>query len=604
MTWPTRLALAAAIGLFATSCTAGDQPEPTAIRAKPEETPAPAPFEIAASSPTANKPPTPIFLVLMDTLRSDSLLGTRDAILPPKALKRLILDSIFYERAYAPSSWTRTSVATLLTGLEPHGHRVYDRLHKLDETLVTLPELLRDAGYRTHAWSTNPNILPLWGFAQGFDTFVEVPWSEKGKPQADQVFDLVEAAVASQGPEPAFYYIHLMDPHHPYDPDPKLLEQAGRSASVRNRNKTDGSRRAYKTYMAEIAKMERRIGEFLEFLEERGLYDPALILLTSDHGEEFREHGGRRHGRTLYEEVLRVPLFLKLPHTRNGGTIRSEAAALADVTPTLLEAAGLPLPEGLRGQSLAAGPKGDRPMTGVLYMDERELESVMHDGWKLIRSSDGTEELYALAEDRGERENRAEEEPARADSLRALMEAKSALDRYGWRILACPGARQGTLRFALRTNGTVGYLDLEEDDRVDNPSGERLEVSLEVTGPDLDTLTATRPTLDGDLHDVIGDMDGLSIRGDDDQTTIESIDDDPIRYRVANAEIRTAHSPLSLGKLKAAATIGPLERVRCPRRADAQPFLSLSYVPAPSVVDRQQVDEDLVERLKLLGYQW
>jgi len=580
----------------------GSEPGPSASGPNPEA------GEISDPRQSSGSVPTSVFVILMDTLRADSFLTTADATPPPSGLRRLLRDSVVFGKAFAPSSWTRTSVATLLTGLAPHAHRVYGRLHKLDEPLTTLAESMRAGGYATFAWSTNPNILPLWGFDQGFDEFVGVSWDE-GKPDADDVLDSVEQLVAARPSTPAFYYIHLMDPHNPYAPDPRILAQVKRSRAVRVRRIRGSTRKRYAEYVADVVRMERRLGEFVDFLVERGLYHDALIVLVSDHGEEFKEHGRFRHGKTLYEEVLRVPLILKLPGNRLGGTYRSEVAGLADVMPTLLEEVGLPRPPGLRGRSLVSPSSVDPPVIGTLEMEQRGLDSVSDGGWKLIRRKDGPDELYELTTDPGEHHNRIHEMPDRAAALREILDAQYRLESHGWYVLGCPGSGDEVLRFALRTDGVVEPMKMEEDDRLATPTEGEVRVAMRVRGGHLEDVLAPRRAakLDPDrLDEILSDRDGVVLRDDGGAAVLEAVDGQPLRYRLGSSERISTGDRVVLEEARVDAMLQYPARVGCPPPGEAtrDAYLSLWYVPRPAAVGRGQVADELVERLEALGYQW
>lgn len=585
-----------------------DRSEPTAIPA-PTASAVPVEEDASVAEPKAAVEPGSVFVIMMDTLRADSLMGAADVFPVSEGVRRLVRDSAVFTNAYAPSSWTRTSVATLLTGLEPHGHRVYGRLHKLDDDVATLAEALRSAGFGTFAWSTNPNVLPVWGFGQGFDEFTEVPWDGAKKPTASVVFDDVEEFITSRPPERALYYIHLMDPHQPYHPGAKLLAKAGRAGSVRSRK--GRGRSVYKVYVASIAEMEARLGEFVEFLIAEDLYSQSLIVLVSDHGEEFEEHGGLRHGKSLYEEVLRVPLIVKQPLGRASAGVRDQRVGLADVVPTLLAELDLPRDPRMRGRPLLSAPLEGRAQTGVLYMDGKSIESVVQEGWKLIVNRDGPEELYDLTSDPGEQRNRIEDEPERAATLRELLLAQRGLDQAGWQIVGCAGEEAGVIRFAL-----TGAVDLdaaraasfESDDVFDDSDPQRIEMvmTLKPFKPGGDTPDGEEWTWARVLEMSQDSMDSILIDAGDPPLFLESTDDEPLRFRIGPSDEFVTANRVSLQEVREQATEPLLRTGLCapPEEVGPAPYLALRYVRDPAAVAPSAVDPEMVERLKQLGYHW
>ena len=583
-------------------------PAPTSHTVEPAQDEA-ATDDVSGTGRSAERAPAAVFVIMMDTLRADSLLATSDEIPPADGLTRLLRDSMVFTHAYAPSSWTRTSVATLLTGLEPHAHRVYGRLHALDEEAVTLAEALRQEGFATFAWSTNPNILPIWGFGQGFDEFVEVPWEGPKKPAADRVFDDVESLLSSDRSQRALYYIHLMDPHHPYGPDESMLEKADRSAAVRRRQ---GKGRAiYRLYAASIAHMEQRLGEFVDFLIEKDLYASSLIVLVSDHGEEFEEHGGIRHGKTLYDEVLRVPLVVKPPGAPSAGGVREQPVGLADVMPTVLAELDLPPSTATRGQPLLSGAFDARARFGVLYLDGRSLESVIQDGWKLIVSGDGTEELYDLSTDPGERRNLVQEAPDRAAELRELIRTQRGIDQAGWQIVACAGSEPGVLRFAISggvASEALRPVSLESDDVLESTAPDRIEVTLRVKPfePGGTALEGEEWSWGPVLQMSEESMDSIFVEASDLPLVLEGEGATPLRYRLGSSERIETGLRVSLQDVREKSTVSLIQESLCLPydEVGAAPYLSLKYVPDPVAITPSGVDPGTIERLKLLGYHW
>jgi len=308
-----------------------------------------------------------VILFSVETLRRDhlSLHGYSRRTSP--FLEELAAESIVFEDAYSQSSWTRPSVATMLTGLYPSQHDAKIIFDRLRDSCVLLPEILRGHGYLTAGFCTNDCIAqPAFNYDQGYDLFVD-----EGYHIADKVTrDILAWLEGVEEDKPFFVFAHLWDPHGPYtapghyaeifDPDyegplkdlaPLLPRKLSQLADLTPRD-VDYVRARYD---GEILYTDAVIRRFVEGLKERGLWDKTLFVLTSDHGEEFREHGGWDHGHNLFPEKLRVPLVMKLPDAKHGGKRIRGLAGGVDIVPTVLSVLDIPVPQGLLGVDLLAG---------------------------------------------------------------------------------------------------------------------------------------------------------------------------------------------------------------------------------------------------------
>ena len=389
-----------------------------------------------------------VFIYLVDTLRADHLgcYGYGRPVSPH-------LDAFAKEgsvfRGIAPSSWTKASVASLFTGLSPIVHRAQDRGDTLAPEATTLSELLGAEGYRTYALYANTWVSGTFGLDQGF---------------AERRFlvgrsDLLTGELLAwlrgvERDDRLLVYLHTIDPHTPYSPRPDYRARFApargslRSVSVyRLEDLAARSRRGESIssslveeitalYDAEIAFNDLQFGRFLEELKRRGLYDDSLIIFTSDHGEEFFDHGGVSHGQTLFAEVLDVPIVVKWPHGLSapaGAT--GSPARLEDLLPTILDCLGLPSPPGAEGRSLLRPAPDEAPPSGSgvlshLDLDTRKMQSVTEGRWKLIRHGAAddpqpTLELYDLEAGK-ETENVRDRHPIVAAYLLAQLEAQDS----------------------------------------------------------------------------------------------------------------------------------------------------------------------------------
>ncbi len=399
-----------------------------------------------------------VFLIVIDTLRADSLSVYNPARDTP-SFARLAADSMVFERAISSAPWTKPSIVSIMTGLPPTVHGVLRTHSRAIDELPMLAEYMRDAGYRTSALGMNIMISnPAQGFFQGFDEvnfFPRVPahrsvgesvlaevaprrfgeWSD-----TQQLTDYAVDWVQTHANQPFFYWLHYFDPHLPYEPPRALLEARKRPRGMGWKQEdmvgirvgeftpTLEERAWLRTlYEAEVQLVDQHLGRFLSELHRLGVYDDALIVLTSDHGEEFWEHNGFEHGHTLYDELLWVPLLVKLPHSANRGRVRRQVSTRR-IAPTILDACeiipSIRIPD---SPSLLEAPAQDATedpapifSTGMLYYEEKI--SVIFGNTKYISSlMSKREELYDLVQDPGELSSIVTENPAKLDQARTIL---------------------------------------------------------------------------------------------------------------------------------------------------------------------------------------
>jgi len=266
-----------------------------------------------------------IVLYVVDTVRADRL-GVYGYEKPTSPrLDAFAAGAVLFENAYAQSSWTRPAVASLFTGLLPPAHRTVGRRSVLPEDALTLAEILAANGYEGMGLVRNPNVSRTFGFAQGFARFRSED-RERDETMLDRVRPWLDGRQNAEGP--FFLFLHAIDPHGPYDPAPEfeeMFEAGGAPEHYRtvryllrlNRGEVEpepGTAEALsRLYDAEVAQNDRAFGELLDELGARGMDEDTAVIYVSDHGEEFQEHGRWEHGLSLYEEVLRIPLVMRLP---------------------------------------------------------------------------------------------------------------------------------------------------------------------------------------------------------------------------------------------------------------------------------------------------
>lgn len=288
-----------------------------------------------------------IVLVTLDTTRADRMdfLGSKRGLTPN--LDVLARDSAVFTRAYSQAPLTPTSHSTILTGTYPQYHQVLIFPIPLADDMPYLPAILKDHGYSTAAFVGSIAVDFKWGtpgFERGFDTYdAGFSWDtytpktryQTVERRGSEVVAHALAWLSKRQQGPFFMWVHLFDPHDPYDP-PEPYK----------------TRYAKTPYDGEIAYVDSVMGQFFRQLKASGLYDDTVVALTADHGESLGAHGEDTHGIFVYDETIHVPLVIKLPHGAAAGTRIEDRVELADIMPTVLGSVGIAVSEKVQGQSL------------------------------------------------------------------------------------------------------------------------------------------------------------------------------------------------------------------------------------------------------------
>lgn len=394
-----------------------------------------------------------VLLIVLDTLRADHLSQYGfDANVSP-GLERLAATSMRFTHAYAPAPWTLPSTTSILTGNHPLRHGLRHSGDVLPPEAVTLAETLRAAGWATAGWSYNVNIAPSQGHDQGFDEFTSNTGKVLAYPHSGRMTAAAAAWLKARPTTPALVYLQPMNCHGPYkvprarrstllgrDPSDVFVYYGPLMKSIMRRGQLDARDKVGPKYLTSLKEQYTtairyetdEVGKLLAGLEADGRYDDALIVLTSDHGEELYDHGGFSHGYTLYDELMHVPLFVKLPGQKEARVVDA-AVSTVDVTPTVLDALGLPVPE-LDGRSLraaaAGAPIGSADQIFDVHWAKRTIaQGFLRDGWKLVRTTsdyqgvEGEHSLFHLAEDPGENHDLSATDPARLAELGQLLDS-------------------------------------------------------------------------------------------------------------------------------------------------------------------------------------
>jgi len=345
-----------------------------------------------------------VFLITIDTLRSDHVGCYGYQWIQTPTIDQLAKQGIRFAQAFTPSPITNTSHASILTGLLPSSHGVSDFGVPLTADHSTLAELLEKRGYQTAAFIgsiilDSKTLAP--GLDRGFEFYDNFPEKTETKSRWGRLerrgMDVVQRAetwLDGHRTGPHFVWVHLYDPHDPYEPPPPYSEK-------------------YKDHLydGEIAFADSALGRFLNYLKEQHWYEGALIIVVGDHGEGLGEHGEDTHGIFLYDSTTHVPLIVKLPNEQEAGKVVEEQARTTDILPTILELLGIPAPESLDGTSLKSALLGtEAPSRTVLGETDyplrfgwAPLRSVRKDAFKFIEAP--RPELYDLRSDPGEIRN-------------------------------------------------------------------------------------------------------------------------------------------------------------------------------------------------------
>jgi arylsulfatase A-like enzyme len=374
-------------------------------------------------------PPRPpnVVVIVIDTLRADHLplYGYQRDTAP--FLSALAADSVVFTAAESTSAWTAPATASLFTSLYPFQHDVVTgfmvaqslqgqpevvELDRLPDEVATLPEVMNAAGYSTFGLTANINIGEPMGFARGFDRFRNYTQDEPAEVLAKRAkrWRLQMSAAL-----PYFLYMHFMDPHAPYRERRPWFEPPA-----------DPNRRNIAAYDSEIAYMDSVLKDLYAAM---GWERDTILIVTADHGEEFGDHRGEGHGKTLYSEMLHVPLLVRYPERFPARRI-VEPVGLIDVLPTLREltrSAPEPRDEGLSLVPLLRGapidPERRSLFAHLLRRDQggRLLHSARRGPWKYIEGSSGERLLFNLATDPRESANVVERGAIVAERLQATL---------------------------------------------------------------------------------------------------------------------------------------------------------------------------------------
>ena len=379
--------------------------------------------QTSRQKPSARTSLPDVYLITIDTLRADHVgcYGYKQVETP--ALDALAADGVRFTQAFTHSPITNTSHITILTGLLPSVHGVTDFGVPLSPQHVTAAELLKKRGYQTAAFIgaviLDSNTLAP-GLDRGFDFYDNFPAKTETKQRWGRVerrgMEVVEHAEAwfeKHRTGPHFVWVHLYDPHDPYEPPPPFSEK-------------------YKDHLydGEIAYADHAVAHWIAFLKKVGVYDNAIIVITGDHGEGLGEHGEETHGLFLYDSTLHVPLILKIPAAAHHGAVIDVQVRTTDILPTILSATGVAAPAELNGESLLPLIEQTKTAQGPNRALFGETDYPLRWGWAPLRAlrAGNTKlieaprpELYDLQADPKELKNLYAPDAAKLQTMQAEM---------------------------------------------------------------------------------------------------------------------------------------------------------------------------------------
>jgi arylsulfatase A-like enzyme/Flp pilus assembly protein TadD len=401
-----------------------------------------------------------VLLITIDTLRADRLSCYSNKYVQTPNLDRLAQEGVLFESCICQTPLTLPAHATILSGTYPLYHQVRDNGgFVVPQKLLLLSEILRKYDYSNSAFVAAYVLHSKWGLNRGFDVYSDtfkqnsedkIISLDEIQKRASEVLRGASAWLAKKKDKKFFSWIHLYDPHAPYDPPSPFKEKYAR-----------------RPYEGEAAYTDEELGKFFAFLKKEGLWDNTLIVVTGDHGESLWEHKEETHGFFVYDSAVWVPLVIKAPIVFPVSRVKNVVEHV-DVVPTILGMLDIPIPESVQGKSLLGlmwAKEQNWPDTAFtetfyprLHFGWSELSAMYHQNWKYILAP--TEELYDLSKDRAEKENLARRSDSQAAKMRAALEKFSREKSQG---ALTPQANQRLDRESIKKLASLGYISSFSD---------------------------------------------------------------------------------------------------------------------------------------------
>jgi arylsulfatase A-like enzyme len=387
-----------------------------------------------------------VILIMIDTMRADHVgCYGYDRNTTPN-LDKFAADAVLFRNAISPAPWTTPTVASMFTAQYPHVLGYQDQAVVLDEKFPCLAEVLRNSGYATGGIIAHAYISNTFGIGQGFDIYDEENSQGHGHVSSPSVTDKAVAFIEEHKDRKFFLFLHYFDPHcdyiqheeYNYYPDYDGTLLSGQTISdlreLAPEMTEDDVDYLNALYDSEIRFTDEHVGRFLDVLKEQGLYDNSIIIIAADHGEEFLERGDNwiGHTKTVYQELIHVPLMIRLPGETTARVI-DQHVGLVDIAPTILSLNGLEMPDGYTHDGVALEFAGGKtPQPRAVFSETMRwgtFQTMIRDGLKLIYdpTSDVTQ-LINLAEDPGEKRD------VSVDDLTTLRKMQTELHEWDYEM--------------------------------------------------------------------------------------------------------------------------------------------------------------------------
>ena len=411
---------------------------------------------LAGAIVEAEKKAKNVIVLLIDTLRADKL----SAFNKKSRVKTPVIDALAKEgavflTAQSPENWTKPAVASVLTGLHPMTHQQKTGESALPASAVMVSEHLKENGFATGSFIANGYVSDRFGFDQGWDHYTNYIRENKSV-EAQNVFKEAGDWIEANKDKRFFAYIQTIDPHVPYDPpqpyvkmyDPDpydgqvrprmtgiLLGKAKRRPPAVTFDARD-KKQLLALHDGEITQHDKHLGTFIERMKALGVWDNSVFVITSDHGEEFNDHGSWGHGHSIYQELLHVPLYIRLPGVVEANKRVENVVSTMDISATVLDASGVEAMPTDEGQSLLGYTNGSIPSRPALAFSDfqQDRRVITAAGWKFILRGNLTSTLFDLSKDpREKNETTAAAHPIAQRYLRIMQsQFLGAKDRAHW----------------------------------------------------------------------------------------------------------------------------------------------------------------------------
>ena len=370
-------------------------------------------------APAAKKTFEHVYVWMCDTLRADKVhvYNPKTNVITPN-YDAFAADATRFAWAQVPGTWSLPSQASMLTGVYPNVHKATEHESKINAQLPITPEVLKKAGFRTALFSSNGYVSSKWGFGRGFDE--NLNFIRENLPNgADNLWATAKKWILPGKAKPQFVYLAVIEPHVIYNPKKEFLKkywdkpytgpikpvltgiQLGKiKQGTLKVNDTD---KAYleALHNAEITQSDTAFGVFLADLKSAGLYDTSVIIVISDHGDEFWDHGDVGHAQAPHQELVHVPFMIRAPGLLPAGRVIDTDVEAMDLAPTVLELAGVPVPDSMQGQSVVSTALDEIAHSPSVSMTQNGTMSrgLKSGRYRMIHAGPGRIELFDEIED-------------------------------------------------------------------------------------------------------------------------------------------------------------------------------------------------------------